>query len=270
MEISLPSPSLPEPGLWGRTHLWRRRKLEGTKQSIREVVYPKQRRHVGVRRRLADQYLTGTGLEIGPLHLPLRVPSSATVRYVDRFGIRELREHYPELDVYDIVEPDIIDDGETLPSVPDGSVDFVIANHMIEHCEDPIGTLKTFLRVLKPGGVIYMAVPDRRFTFDHDRQVTPVSHLRRDHEEGPDWSRRQHYEEWALFHDHVAATEVSLRADDLQRRRYSIHYHVWTPSAFLDFLIDCRQSLELPLELEAVERNDHEFVVIMSRGASAP
>jgi SAM-dependent methyltransferase len=269
MDTTLLSPPVPEPRLLERTDLWRRRKLEHTKQSIREIVYAKQRRHAGVRRRLAAQYLTGSGLEIGPLHLPLRVPSSVTVRYVDRFDIQAIREHYPELEGYTIVEPDIIDDGETLPTVQDGSVDFVIANHMIEHCEDPIRTIKSFLRVLRPGGVIYMAVPDRRFTFDRDRSPTPLEHIRRDHEEGPGQSRRQHYEEWAIFHDEVPADEVQERADDLQRRHYSIHYHVWTPSEFLDVLLDCRRELDMPLQVEAVERNNHEFIVIMSRAAQA-
>ena len=267
MDTTLLSSPVPERRLLERTDLWRRRRLERTKQSIREIVYAKQRRHAGVRRRLAAQYLTGSGLEIGPLHLPLRVPSSVEVRYVDRFDIHAIRAHYPELDGYLIVEPDIIDDGETLPTVQDVSVDFVIANHMIEHCEDPIRTIKSFLRVLRPGGVIYMAVPDRRFTFDRDRSPTPLEHIRRDHAEGPDWSRRQHYEEWAVFHDEVPADGVQERADDLQRRNYSIHYHVWTPSEFLDLLLDCRRELDMPLQVEAVERNNHEFIVIMSRAA---
>ncbi len=63
----------------------------------------------------------------------------------------------------------MIDDGEHLASIGDESVDFVVANHFIEHCRDPIGALTTLLRVVRPGGVVFMAVPDKRQTFDRAR-----------------------------------------------------------------------------------------------------
>lgn len=220
---------------------------------------------MGVRRRLAEQYLSGSGLEIGALHIPLHVPAKASVQYVDRFQVAELRRHYPELDNYDLVAPDIIDDGETLSTVAAESVDFVIANHMIEHCEDPIGTLENMLRVLKPGGVIYMAVPDCRFTFDRNRERTGLAHMLRDHSEGPAGSRRAHYEEWAHHVDGADGDQIPLRAAELERESYSIHYHVFTPANFLELLVHCRTDVGLPLEVEALERNDHEFIVILSR-----
>lgn len=229
------------------------------------MVTLEDRRHIGVRNRLAKQYLAGTGLEIGALHFPLRLPSGAKVRYVDHLPISGLREHYPELDGYKLVEPDIIDDGETLATVVEASVDFVVANHMIEHCEDPIGTLRNHLRVVRPGGVLYMAVPDARFTFDSDRSITPLSHIQRDHLEGPAWSRDGHYEEWARFVERVPEHAVAQRAAELERTRYSIHFHVWTPSAFLEVLNECRSTFGLELEVEALERNDHEFIVIIRR-----
>ena len=80
-----------------------------------------------------------------------------------------------------------------------GSQDFIIANHFIEHTEDPIGTIKRFLTVLRPQGILYMAVPDKRFTFDLERPLTSLEHLLRDHTEGPEWSRESHFREWAQF-----------------------------------------------------------------------
>jgi SAM-dependent methyltransferase len=232
---------------------------------VRRLVVAGERRHGEVRRRLAGQYVAGSGLEIGALFLPLWVPRAASVRYVDRMTVPGLREHYPELNDFDLVAPDIVDDGEVLTSVPDASVDFVIANHFVEHCEDPIGTLKNHLRVLRPGGVLYMAVPDCRSTFDRDRPVTAVAHVQKDHVEGPAWSRRAHYEEWARHIEGASADEVPKAADDLERRRYSIHFHVWTPTAFLELITHCRAHLGLPLEVEALERNEHEFITVMSR-----
>jgi SAM-dependent methyltransferase len=244
---------------------WRRRKLGAVKRRARQLIVAEERRHARVRRRLAAQYLAGHGLEIGALFLPLHVPSGASVRYVDRFRVPELRKHYPELNDFDLVTPDVVDDGETLAGIPDASTDFVIANHFIEHCEDPIGTLQNHLRVLRPGGILYMAVPDCRYTFDRDRSITTLAHVERDYVEGAACSRRGHYEEWVRCVHEVSVEEVSSSADELERRMYSIHFHVWTPSAFLDLLTHCRVQLGAPLEVEAMERNDHEFIVVMSR-----
>lgn len=246
---------------------WLRRRLGHTKRRTKQIVVAGERRHVAVRRRLAAQYLRGGGLEIGALQMPLRLPAGVSARYVDRFDVAQLRSHYPELQDFELVEPDIIDDGEVLGTIPDESADFLIANHMIEHCEDPIGTLSNHLRVLKRGGVLYMAVPDRRFTFDHERDSTPLAHLVRDHFEGPQWSRRAHYEEWARFVAGAAPEQVPAEADALEAQNYSIHFHVWTPISFLELVSHCRSDLALPLEVDALERNDHEFVVVMRRAA---
>ncbi len=248
---------------------WPRRKVGHAKRRVRTIVITRERRHVGVRSRLAGQYLRGSGLEIGALHMPLRVPAKASVRYVDRCSLAELRDHYPELDDYEIVTPDVIDDGETLATVPDGTVDFVIANHMIEHCENPIATLENHLRVLRAGGIIYMAVPDRRFTFDRDRPVTSLAHLRRDYLEGPECSHAEHYREWAGLVEHVPAGEVERRARELDDLHYSIHFHVFTPGAFLELLSACRTEFGLPFEVEGLERNNHEFIVILSRAGAS-
>jgi SAM-dependent methyltransferase len=242
-----------------------KRKLGSAKRRARQIIITRDRRYEKVRRDLSAHYLTGSGLEIGALHMPLHVPAGVSVRYVDRLHVAELREHYPELAGYDLVTPDIIDDGEVLGSVPDSSVDFVIANHMIEHCEDPIGTLQNHLRVLRPGAILYMAVPDCRHTFDRHRRRTSIDHLQRDHDEGPSWSRRGHYEEWAQHIDGARNEDVAAGADDLQRREYSIHFHVWTPTTFVEMLSHCRSRLGLPLEIEAMTRNEHEFIVILSR-----
>jgi SAM-dependent methyltransferase len=124
---------------------------------------------------IAARFLRGDGLEIGALHNPLPVPSGARVRYVDRMPVSELERQYPELRGKALVPVDVIDDGERLASVPDASVDFVIANHFLEHCQDPIGALGTMFRAVRPGGIVYLAIPDKRFTFDVDRDVNRQS-----------------------------------------------------------------------------------------------
>ncbi len=218
-----------------------------------------------LRRQIAAKYLTGTGIEIGALHSPLPVPDDIDIHYVDRITIEQLRQQYPELTAYKFVEPDIIDDGEQLTSIPDTSLDFVIANHVIEHCQNPIFSLENWLRVLKVDGVLYIAVPDKRYTFDCDRPITPLEHIIRDYEEGGSWSEQFHYEEWARLVEKAADSDVATRAKNLLDINYSIHFHVWTQIEFLELLLYCRNSLSLPIELELLQKNQMEFIVIIRK-----
>jgi predicted SAM-dependent methyltransferase len=217
------------------------------------------------RRRLAKRYLRGSGLEIGALHTPLPLPDGATVRYVDRMDRAGLRAHYPELAEEALVEVDIVDDGETLGTQLDASADFIIANHFIEHAQDPLGTLANHLRVLRPGGILYLAVPDRRRTFDVDRSPTPLEHIVRDHREGPAWSRPMHQEEWARLVDKVPAAEVPARVRVLEQSDYSIHFHVWTPSEFNAMLEHAQREQRLPFAIEDLRGNGSEFIAILRR-----
>ena len=142
------------------------------------------------RREFAERFLAGEGLEIGALHLPLETPPGAHVRYVDRMSVEELRAEYAELAEWDLTPVDVIDNGELLSTIPEASQDFIVANHFLEHCEDPIRTIETHLGKLRPGGVLFYAVPDKRYTFDCRRPLTPLDHMVADHEQGPERSRR--------------------------------------------------------------------------------
>ena len=214
-----------------------------------------------VREDLARRHLRGAGLEIGALHRPLRVPPGVTVRYVDRLRADELRARYPEYADRWIVEPEVIDDSAVLSTVADHSQDFLIANHVLEHMEDPIGTLETWLRVVRPGGVLFLAVPDKRRSFDGLRATTTLEHLRRDHDEGPAWSRAGHYEEYARLAERVEEATVASRAAELERDGVDIHFHVFTLDTLVGFLL----ALDLPFTIEHVELNGLEVLLILRR-----
>ncbi|MBI1291726.1 methyltransferase domain-containing protein [bacterium] len=219
------------------------------------------------REQIAEAFLCGDGLEIGALHLPLKVPRAARVRYVDRMPTAELRKHYPELADKQLVEPHIIDDGETLSTVADASVDFVIANHFLEHCEDPIRTIQNLCRVIRPGGVLYCAVPDKRATFDRDRETTTLDHLLRDHEEGPEISRHHHYHEWATIVDKLAEPHATHQVEHYMAIRYSIHFHNWTPPAMQELLLCLTNRFALPAELALFVTRPAEMVFVLRKFA---
>jgi len=220
------------------------------------------------REKIADFYLRGNGIEIGALYLPLKAPTEARVTYVDRMTVAQLREHYPEYPNKDYVTPDVIDDGETLSSFKSETQDFVIANHFIEHCQNPIGTIENFLRVLKTGGVLYLAIPDKRYTFDLDREPTPLDHLIRDYKEGPAWSRRQHFEDWVRLVQKVEdETEAQKRIAHYLEIDYSIHYHVWTQVELFELITFLRRDLPFPFELQLFFAQKDECILILKKTA---
>lgn len=229
--------------------------------------------YLDARRELAAAYLVGEGLEIGPLHLPLALPTHARARYVDRMPVEQLREEYPELGGWKLTPVDVIDDGEALATVPPESQDFIVANHFLEHTEDPIGTIATHLGKLRPGGVLFYAVPDKRYTFDFRRDPTPIEHMLADHDQGPERSRREHYDEWArlvVAKDGESDEERETRARRLEGAGYSIHMHVWTQAEFLALILAARERLEEGFEIEAAARQGIELVVVLRKRGPLP
>ena len=236
--------------------------------------------YLDARVEFAFRYLAGEGLEIGGLHQPLAMPPHAHPRYVDRMTTDDLRREYPELATWDMVEVDVVDDGELLRTIPAESQDFIVANHFLEHCENPIGTIETHLGKLKPGGVLFYAVPDKRFTFDFRRPVTPLEHMVADYESGPERSRSDHYEEWCRLvineestgsAEQVASEEwVSLRARQLEDASYSIHFHVWTQAEFLRLILACREQLDDAFDIEATARQAIEYIVVLRKRGTLP
>jgi predicted SAM-dependent methyltransferase len=132
--------------------------------------------------------LSGDGIELGALNSSLDLSGNtrvARVRYVDRWDKAEVLHHFPELqsDSSTIVETDVkCDFIRGLTAFDDRSVDFVIACHIIEHMPDPIFFLDVCWRLLRPGGILFLAVPDKTYlTFDAKRSLTPLKHLTEDH-----------------------------------------------------------------------------------------
>jgi 2-polyprenyl-3-methyl-5-hydroxy-6-metoxy-1,4-benzoquinol methylase len=226
--------------------------------------------HSLTREDIAKTILSGEGIEIGALHNPLKVSANANVKYVDRMSKSDLYKHYPELSNLNLVNVDVIDDGETLSTFSDKSQDFIIANHFIEHSEDPILTIKNLLRVLKNNGIIFMAVPNKKKTFDVNRIDTTIEHLILDHSKGPDLSRKFHYEEWVnliepFFGRSYSKNEAKKRVNELMKQKYSIHFHCWTMTSFSAFLDYLKKYLKYSYDVIFTAEYEEEFIFIIKK-----
>jgi len=215
---------------------------------------------------IARQYLAGNGIEIGPLQRPLNVPDSAKVQYIDRLPIEELRKHYPELKDHKLIEPDIIDNGEELSKIKDNTLDFVIACHFLEHCENPIKAIQNMLRVLRSDGILFIALPDKRYIRDKDRPVTSITHLELEHALGARWFRRVHFQEWVECENRKGA-EARRRVTELLKMKYSIHYHVWTPIEMIELIVHLKKKRRLPFGVEIIYYNEEikEVIIILKK-----
>ncbi|HEX6834130.1 MAG TPA: methyltransferase domain-containing protein, partial [Rudaea sp.] len=105
-------------------------------------------------------------LEIGPLASPLlRRPG---VQYFDVLSTADLREkaRIHGLDVEACPTIDFVSATGDLAVVTQ-TFDAVVSCHVIEHQPDLVRHLRGVADIMKPGGRYFLAVPDKRYCFDH-------------------------------------------------------------------------------------------------------
>ena len=188
------------------------------------------------RRAVAERFLTGQGLEVGAGNRPFPVPEHVRVLYGDIRDAASIQDYFKTAGVQSTSPID----AQTFAGVANDSLDFVISAHVIEHLRDPIGSMVNALRVLRPGGIHLLAVPDMRFTFDRRRPETTVEHSRRDYEDGGESTCRQSYEEHLryvhpeLTGQNYTEAEIQWQADENCRRwrDFDVHFHAWTRAGF--------------------------------------
>ena len=172
------------------------------------------------------------GVEIGAFKSPVPGLSPPPI-YVDRFrdyaGERCLADYYG--------------DATALPFC-DNSLDYVVTSHVLEHIPNPVQALAEWYRVLRPGGIIYCLVPDRRYTWDHGRLLTTVEHMLEDFERGTTVCDGTHIDDfvdgvdWATYSPGTAPGDVPAKKDELKKVYHgavdsggeiNIHFHVFEP-----------------------------------------
>ena len=190
-------------------------------------------------------------MELGPGHNPLDLPfPGVAVRYVDRWEPGENRLLFPELgDEAPFPEPDVIADFnvDRLTALDDASQEFVICSHLLEHLAEPIGFLREIHRVLRPGGLVLILLPDRHRTFDRDRAPTSLAHLVAEYEAGVTEVDDAHLIDFlkidrVIDADAVVDAPISELVPDGEElselyRLRSIHVHCWDDEEFFPVLV---------------------------------
>ncbi|CAN2224085.1 Methyltransferase domain containing protein [Candidatus Nanopelagicaceae bacterium] len=119
------------------------------------------------------------GLEIGPLAKPIIRKEMGPIFYIDHASQQDLKEKYKNdtnTDVNEIVPVDFVQTtGSLIETLGDRKFDYVIASHVAEHVPDLVSWLQELSAVLQEDGVIRLAIPDKRYTFDFLRQLSDIS-----------------------------------------------------------------------------------------------
>jgi SAM-dependent methyltransferase len=237
------------------------------------------------------------GLEIGPLCNPIvsKSESGGRIGYVDIANAEkliELNKVFKNVRLDEIVETDFIVGEKSLPElVGEKKYDYVVASHVIEHVPNMLGWLKELGAVLKDDGILSLAIPDKRYTFDLLREPsTPgmliEAYLLHRRQPGPrevfDFAFQARTIDAAKAWD-AAVDKTNLPPfvdldDAYLIARYCLdhykdaHVNVFTPASFLD-LIEITSRLDLVdftlLDFLDTAQNTDEFFVSMVRNRRA-
>lgn len=223
------------------------------------------------------------GLEIGALHnkAPLGV-DNIEMHYIDYLPAEELKKMYPEWK--DIQVPDIVSDAEALRGIADEYADFYIWSHVIEHTELSLKALNNSLRVVRPNGYVFLMVPNMCRTFDRQRLTTNWEHFVEEFydESAAARNKKEHYREWTISHLTAAEhnkyvanghlnvlqpkqSDVDHWYNHFYEKKYSIHYHTWTPTSLLEFIVRAKTDLGFKLDLLYFSLESLNMIVVLQK-----
>lgn len=217
----------------------------------------------------------GRGIEIGPWINPIAPKREGfdclTLDVFDTATLRSRAAGDPNIAAlaHQIEEVDLVGSSTEIENItratcPELEFDYVVSSHNFEHLPNPIRFLQGCTRILKPGGVIAMAIPDHRACFDYFRPVTRLGEWLDSYHRKLDRPSLSHYfdHRYAFAYHAPTANTSALRtespsgwkgpgdlreayADWLRRMQegeseyLDSHVSVFTPSSFELLIHDC-------------------------------
>jgi SAM-dependent methyltransferase len=189
-----------------------------------------------------DQVSAKKGLEIGgPSYIfDTRIPIYRHIQLLDNCvfaeethweGTRQAGANF-HFDQGKRTGQNFITEGSTLDGINDGTYDFVLSSHNLEHIANPIKALQNWKRVLKPQGHLLLVLPDKHRTFDYLRPVTPLEHMLEDYARDMGEDDMTHVEELVTLWDYKKFPLAASIAEHRERYRNNhqqrlVHHHVF-------------------------------------------
>lgn len=142
-----------------------------------------------------------------------------------------------------------ISEASELDNIENDNYDFLLSCHSLEHVANPIKTLKKWYNVLKNGGKIILVLPDKNFTFDHNRPYTKFDHLLQDFNSETNEHDTTHFEEIFRLHD-ITKDAMINSPEELKKRTKDnfinrcVHHHVYSLELIRELLMHCGFKIE--------------------------
>jgi SAM-dependent methyltransferase len=200
----------------------------------------------------------GVGLEIGPSYCPVASKKAGyRVEVLDHADTVRLREKYQghNVDVARIEEVDYVWSGQPLHELTGKKsyYDWIVASHVIEHTPDMVSFLQQNEIMLKPGGLLCLAVPDHRYCFDVFRPASTPGEViqaylekRRRHSLAAIWDHcslivrkggeaawhKGHCGEYQFIHPDLQQAQAMLQTAQESDSYIDVHNWRFTPSSF--------------------------------------
>ena len=147
-----------------------------------------------------------------------------------------------------VFQNEIINEATDLKDIAGHTYDFLLSSNSLEHTANPLKAMREFCRVLRPGGMMILILPDKTETFDHQRPYTTMEHLVEDERNHVDEHDLTHLEEILKLHD--LSMDVPMSYVDFVKRcldNYNnrcMHQHVFS----LALLREIAEYLQLRVE----------------------
>ena len=236
-----------------------------------------ERRHKFLKRHIKMKKCSG--LEIGPYDRPIVHKKHGPVKYLDYYSADELRAksgagRVPE----EVVDLDYVIQGKRIGEVVTEKFDYVVASHVIEHVPNMIDWLNELSGVLVDGGRIFLAVPDKRYTFDIARPLTTTGQIIQNYKSGKTRPSYGDVFDVHRYHKKVNPAVVwqgkfnvekvpytfdiafSEKQGNIALKRYfDCHCSVFTCESFLEIMADLLALSSIPFKVAAHQNNERPF-----------
>ena len=234
------------------------------------------------------------GLEVGPSYNGIcRKSDQYNVDIVDHFNEHDLRKKYSHLgnnEIENIEHVDYVWKGESLSGLINKKYDWIVASHVIEHMPNLIDFLKQCESLLNNNGNLVLVVPDKRYCFDHYRQLTCISKVIDVYENNSKTHSKGSYIDHALNSSTRNGGGCWSRYGSLKKKNISlsskktpiidiinssnnisfdtdIHNWVFTPSSFFLLIHDLNKLGYINIGIKEIKHTiSYEFYVCLEKG----
>ncbi len=236
------------------------------------------------------------GVEIGPSHSPIAPKRKGfRVTTIDTLSKEGLLDKYKNhgVDLENIEEVDFVWRGERYPELlgERNSFEWILASHVIEHTPDIIAFFNDCEELLTDSGVLSLAVPDKRYCFDHFRPISGLARVLDSHHSKLTshtagsiveymlnavslggqiaWSSSQ-VGEFKFLCD-IPSVIAHLKLEPEARHGMDVHAWCFTPASFRLLVHDLNLlGLSTLQAFQSFPTEGHEFFMALRKGGKAP